>query len=104
MEPDLRHEEREGEGMWKEGGGSCTGGSWKGYKWRLLHCEPHDAAVGSCLCNNCSSGDPEKLPQLVFSRASPRLMFINRGSELGWRLEAGRWKMGVCIKDEKTEM
>lgn len=82
-----------------EGGGCCTRGSWRGYKWRLLHCEPHDAAVGSWLCNNCSGGAPEKL-----SRASSQLMFITRGSELGWRLEEGSWKTGDCVKDEKTEM
>lgn len=81
-----------------EGGGCCTGGSWRGYKWRLLHCEPHDAAVGSWLCNNCSGGAPEKL-----SIASSLLMFITRGSELGWRPQEGSWKMGDCVKDEKTE-
>lgn len=89
MEPDLRHEEREGEGLWKEGAAAPEEAGEGTNGGLLLHCEPHDAAVGSWLCNNCSGGAPEKL-----SRASSQLMFVTRGSELGWRLEEGSWKTG----------
>lgn len=99
VEPDLRHEERERRGGDVEGGGRCTGGTWRGYKWKLLHGQPHDAAVGSWLCNSCRETFPSILPANLHYGVWGA---GEGGSELGWRLEEGRWKMGACIKDEKT--
>ena len=78
VEPDLRHEERGGEGTWKEGAaapeelGEATNGSISTANLRLL-------LEGAGYVMTAAVGLQRNFFQLGFSRASSQLMFITGG-------------------------